>query len=379
MLVHGMGKSLVIPHWAPVTPAEAASVLARYPTLGGRAQPVELLWRSPRPTSAAALASKGGRTAFLKRHHPAVRGVAQLHAEHALAAHLAGGGQPVPQVLRTDEGTTTVEQDGSVYEVHAQAEGVDVYRDALSWSPFASTGHARAAGRALARFHLASRSFTGPERPPAVLMNSCALITAPSPLSALEVLARQRPALGRALAGRLVTADLAHDLLAFCRPASALLAGLPRWWGHGDWHSSNLTWSSGGPGATISGVIDLGLANLTFAVHDLAVAIERNCVDWLDLAGAGEVAGDEAALGALIGGYQEIRPLSADEAAALPAVLPVCHVEHALSEVEYFSGVVGSEEEAAVAYGSYLLGHLRWFAGGAGQAFLARLAGLVAG
>jgi hypothetical protein len=37
-------------------------------------------------------------------------------------------------------------------------------------------------------------------------------------------------------------------------------------------------------------VFDLGLSNRTFAVHDLAVALERSTVDWLDLAGTGLVA-----------------------------------------------------------------------------------------
>ena len=379
MLVHGMGKSLVAPHWPPLTPVEAAGVMGHYPALGRPGQPVKLLWLSPRPTSAAALATNGQSTAFIKRHHPAVRSGEQLQAEHALAAHLRAGGQPVPEVLRTSGGLTTLEQGGWVYEVHARAEGFDTYRDSLSWSPFGGTGHARAAGQALARFHLASRSFAGPERRPGPLVNSCALITAASPLSALRALVGQRPALANALAGRPAEADFAQYVLPFCGRAGALLSRLPRWWGHGDWHSSNLTWNSEGPDASVAGVIDLGLANLTFAVHDLALAIERNCIDWLDLAGAGEPRADERALAALVEGYQDVRPISSDEAATLPLVLPICHVEHALSEVEYFAGIVGSEEDADLAYDSYLLGHLRWFAGATGEAMLARVAALAIG
>lgn len=379
MLVHGMGKKLVAPHWQPLDEAEVDAVLRQFPGLAetGPVPPAEVVWRSPRPMSAAALARLGGTVVFVKRHHPRVRSAPQLAVEHALADHLAANDIPVPRALRANSGDTVVSHQGFVYEVSTLASGHDIYRDALSWSPFSHLGHAFSAGAALARFHMATASFTAPTRPFGVLMTSTEVVTSPLPFQAVAKLCAERPGLARALAGRPLEADLAKWLLPFSQPASALLTCLRPWWGHGDWHSSNLTWTSASPGGTVAGVFDLGLCNRTYAVHDLALAIERNCIDWLDLAGAGQVSADENAAAALLRGYQEVRPLEQDEAAALVAVLPVCHVEHALSEAEYFADVVASADEADLAYDQYLLGHLRWFSDEAGQVLLSSLPALL--
>jgi Ser/Thr protein kinase RdoA (MazF antagonist) len=120
-------------------------------------------------------------------------------------------------------------------------------------------------------------------------------------------------------------------------------------------------------------VIDLGLANRTFAAHDLAVAIERSAVPWLDLAENGYAHPDIPAMDALLDGYQAVRRLSRGELAALPLLLPVVHVEYALSEVEYFASVVRSPENADLAYHTYLVGHTRWFGTPEGRALLSHL------
>jgi hypothetical protein len=51
----------------------------------------------------------------------------------------------------------------------------------------------------------------------------------------------------------------------------------------------------------------------------------------------------------------------------------VAHVEYALSEVEYFAGVLAAPDLADLAYDTYLLGHASWFAAPAGQALLDHL------
>ncbi len=124
-------------------------------------------------------------------------------------------------------------------------------------------------------------------------------------------------------------------------------------------------------------VFDFGLANRTFAVHDLAIALERSTFGWLDLADSGEVSADLAAIDALLEGYQSVRPLTPAEAAALPEVLPVAHVEYALSETEYFADVVSAPALADLAYDGYLLGHARWFATPDGRAVLGQVRALV--
>jgi len=370
LLVHGMGRDLAEPDWPPLTDDEVSAVLARYGRPGGAAV---VSWRSPRPMSAAALVRCGVEEVFVKRHHTSVRSAGQLPTEHALAAHLRALGVAVPAVLRTPSGATAVATGDYVYEVHALAGGIDLYRDALSWSPFTGLHHARAAGAALARFHRASASFGLPGRPAGVLTSSCAVITAADPLAEVARLAARRPGLASYLDRRPWREDLTRYHLPAIGHLAPLLPHLGRLWGHGDWHPSNLTWTAPSPDADVAAVIDLGLANRTFAAHDLAVAIERSAVAWLDLADTGRADAEIPAVDALLDGYQTVRPLSPAELAALPRLLPVVHIEYALSEVEYFASVAPSPDNASLAYDTYLIGHARWFDGPDGSALLGHL------
>jgi Ser/Thr protein kinase RdoA (MazF antagonist) len=388
-LVHGMGAQLTEPDWPPLTEDEVAGLLGRY-GLPGEQRPVTrpregtgpggteraragITWRSPRPMSAAALVSWAGHELFVKRHNTKVRGERQLACEHEFARHLRRHGVVTPAVLRAGDGGTVVAGTDAVYEVHARAPGQDSYRDVMSWLPFASLGHAHAAGAALARLHGAAAGFAGRERPPGVLTNSCEVITAADPLARTGELLAQRPGLAGYVSARPWQQELSDDVLPWLRRVAPLLAALPRQWGHGDWHPSNLTWTSAGPGADVVAVFDFGLANLTFAAHDLALALERSTVAWLDLAETGQAGVDLDAVDALLRGYESVRPLGRAEAVAVAEVLPAAHVEYALSEVEYFADVVDKPDLADLAYDGYLLGHARWFTGADGSVLLDHL------
>jgi Ser/Thr protein kinase RdoA (MazF antagonist) len=396
-LVHGMGKELVDPDWRPLTSTEVHEVLAGYlppgppgrrtlpapgaapPGTAAAATPAAnpasdvITWRSPRPMSAAALVDWAGGTVFVKRHDVRVRTSGQLAEEHAFIDYLRARGIPAPAVLRTREGGTAARHGDWVYEVHAAARGLDVYRDALSWTPFTSLGHARAAGATLARLHRAAAGFPLPARTPAVLTSGCDIITAPDPLAAVGRLLGQRPGLAGYLASRDWPDDITRYVLPALQRAAPRLAALDRQWGHGDWHPSNLTWTSAAPEAEVASVFDFGLANRGYAVHDLANALERCTVSWLDLTESGRATADLAAIDALLDGYQQVRPLSPGEVAALPAVFPVVHVEYALSEVEYFADVVNSPSNADLAYDGYLIDHTSWFDGPDGSQALEHL------
>jgi Ser/Thr protein kinase RdoA (MazF antagonist) len=120
-------------------------------------------------------------------------------------------------------------------------------------------------------------------------------------------------------------------------------------------------------------VFDLGLSDRTTPILDLATAIERNAVSWLSPT-------PEARLDivdALVRGWCSVRDLSEVEAVALPELVPVVHVEFALSELGYFHGVTHSPANAHVAYEDYLLGHARWHAGPAGRALRRHLQSLL--
>ena len=159
----------------------------------------------------------------------------------------------------------------------------------------------------------------------------------------------------------------ALDLLApFHAELAPLLPALAPLWTHNDLHASNLFWSDREPtDAHATAIIDFGLADRTNAVHDIAHAIERNIVEWLalvnDPAHPDDVPIHLDHLEALLDGYESIRPLTPEEAAALAPMTALCHAEFALSEADYFLGVLHSEEKAAMAYDGWLVGHARWF------------------
>ncbi|MFD7133045.1 phosphotransferase enzyme family protein [Streptomyces sp. NPDC059894] len=355
LLAHGLGHEAVRPDWEPLTEREVTDVLGR---------PARLLWRSPRPLSAAALVD-AGRTLFVKRHHVSVRTPEGLAEEHAFLRHLRDNGAPVVDVLSaTGRGEW-------VYEVHTAGTGTDLYRDALSWSPFASAGHARQAGAALARLHLAAAGFDAPRRRVQPLVSSFTVFADHDPVTALHRYVDARPALADALTGRPWRDDLERLHLPYHRELAPHLDALEPLWTHNDWHASNLLWDTTRSPATVSTVLDLGLSDRTTAVHDLAVALERNIVQWLDLP-TGEVRVHLTHLDALLDGYTAVRPLTSAERAALPALLPLVNAEYALSEMDYFRGVTRSETNTSLAY-AYFTDHTAWFGGPAGRRLLDRL------
>jgi len=371
---HGMTGDLVAATWAAITDAEARSILERYAeSVGADIRRSSVLWRSPRPMSAAAIVSLGTGRVFLKRHDASVRDPGQLAAEHAFVAHLRARGQRIPEVLRLDGTATTVRREAAVYEAHAEAAGTDLYRDVPSWHPYRSLAHARHSGRALARFHAAARDFPGPERTFSALVGTLEIVSASDSALALERLLERRPALARSLAGRTPADDLVryhHDRIRRVGPA---LRSLPAQWMHGDWHPSNLTWTSPRTDARVATTLDVGLANRGVAIHDLAVALERATIDWLALGRTGRAEADLDAMDALIDGYEQVRPLTGTEAMLLPDLLPLAHLEYALSEVEYFGAVVGSTKDVALAYEGYFLGHSEWFESRNGAAVVEHL------
>ncbi len=366
---------LAVADWAPLHLEEVREVLQRLDprsTVTGLSD-LEMRWWSPRPMSAAALVRRGDRELFVKRHHVAVRGPDRLRVEHRFADHLRRRGQRVPRVLRDVEGDTVQRRGDFVYEVHEKAPGLDLYRETPSWYPYLSRSHARSAGRVLARLHGAALDFAEPASAPGVLSDSSEILRAPDPVRALDQLVASRPALARSLAPRDLHDDVATHLARPLARAAASLRRVDAQWGHGDWHPSNLSWTSAGARAQVAGVFDLALANRTSAVHDLAVALERSVVDWLDLEHDGVRRADLSMLDALLDGYESVRALSQVERSALADALPVIHVAFALSEVEYFCEVVRSPGNTDLAYDGYLIGHARWFSEGPGEDLLAHL------
>lgn len=367
--MHGMGTEPVAADWPALTLAECDALLRGFPGLGGAR---DIDWLSPRPLSAAALVRTGaGGEVFVKRHHAAVRSAAGLAEEHRFLAHLREHGGSVVDVLEDAEGRSAIEREQWTYEVHSVGAGADLYRDAISWSPFTNVRHAEAAGRALALLHEAAVGYAAPPRSPQPLVAGFGVGRGADLFESVRRYADLRPAVAAQLACRPWQAEFERWHLPFHRRLLPLLGELAEQWTHNDFHASNLLWAQDGQVAT---VLDFGLADRSFAVHDLAVAIERNAIEWLELPGKGSAAVHFDAAAALLDGYQQVRELNAAERRALPDILALCQVDFALSEIDYFAGVTGSAENAELAY-RYLVEHTAWFATPVGSELLDSIAG----
>ena len=346
-----------------------------------------VVWRSPRPFSAAARVRTAEQELFVKRHDARVRDAAALREEHRFMDHLRKQGVPVPRVLALLQ-----DDAGNAYEFHSLAEGLDLYEAAHSWTLVRGTSHARALGQALARLHGAARGFRAAARPARPLLAGIDVCGAGDLRAALSDYVRARPSVERFLAGSATGKEPARagctgavetalrtiaDVLGpWHEGLRPFAAALERTWVHNDWHASNLFWSGAGEHAGVCAVIDFGLCNLGWAVADLATALERNTIAWLEIDEASRGAPQGRGIGrpdlacALLEGYRSVRELSEAERLALPWVMGLAHVEFALSEVDYFCRITGNLEDAALACPKFLLGHVRWFEGEDGQSYL---------
>jgi len=368
---HGMDGALVEPDWAPLVMDEVRALLSQFPECG---EPLQILSVSPRPFSAASVVATERGPVFIKRHHRCVRDREGLLEEHRFLKHLLAHGAAVPRVFASSSGETAIEVSHWTYEVHEAPEGVDLYRDAVSWTPFRTVAHARSAGQALARLNFASTGFNAPRRRPRPLVASFTILASSDPRAELQRYLSARPALATNLSVRAHVDEALEILAPFHAELQPLLPALRPLWTHNDLHASNLLWTDAEDNAHAAAIIDFGLADRTNAVHDLAHAIERHIVEWLVLVEQPSHPEDVPLhldhLRALLDGYDSVRPLSNEEGTALAPMTSICHAEFALSEADYFLGVLHSQEKARMAYDGWLVGHARWFCSAAGETLL---------
>jgi Ser/Thr protein kinase RdoA (MazF antagonist) len=359
-LVHGMGTTLEAPAWPAITATEAEVMLSSFPDAGDM---VALRWHSPRPFSAAALVKTDTGEFILKRHHRSLRTRDALAEEHDFMAHLRSARLQVPEVMVAPDGSGTVAHGDWVYELHRKSPGLDLYRDRTSWTSFLSPRHAHHAGVALARLHRAAAGYTAAPRGPHPLVATFTILPAADPLAATDAYVADRPALSAFLAGRPWRPELARLFAVLGHGLPERLRGQVPLWTHNDWHPSNLLWS---PDGSVRTIFDFGLATRTCALHDIATAIERTAIPWLNL---NEPADPQIAV-ALLAGYQSVLPLSNADVETIVRLLPLVHIEFALSEVDYFAGTLKDDELASVAWQVFLVEHADWFLTAAGQDFL---------
>ena len=348
--LHGWDSDQIARYRPRLEDADVAALLARFPNLRG---PTQILWRSPRPFSAVARVCTAAGDVFVKRQHQCVR-------------------TPVAQVLADADDMTAIPMGEWVYEVQAPAPGIDLYRDTPSWTPLRQLGHARHAGRMLARLHQAAADFGAMQRSATRLVARDDALRAPDLHAAVESQWAWRPGLAAYLAGRDGWRGELAPLAARHRSLQPRLAALPRLWTHGDWHASNLCWTDAGDDADVATVLDFGLCAPTFALYDLATAIERNAIAWLQLE-RGMEAIHPATAREVITGYAEVLPLSQAQRDLLADLLPLVHIDFALSEIDCYQGAFGAGTQADQAWDSFLLGHAAWFETAPGLALLASI------
>lgn len=367
-LVHGMGMALEAPAWPAITMDEAAAILINFENTGALKA---LHWHSPRPFSAAAQLETSTGFYILKRHHLCLRDGDALDEEHGFIAHLHACGVAVPEIITAcaphSESRRSVVQGEWCYELHRQSLGSDLYRDRQSWTPYFSAEHAYAAGQALAKMHEASSRFEGRARGAHSLVSSFTIIPAANPLAEAEAYIMARPAIADYCADKPWRENLARIFERIGKDFSARVAAYPRLWTHNDWHPSNLLWSDHGDVQTI---FDFGLSTQTCAIYDLATALERSCIPWLAME---EAPCDHVSARALLAGYHAILPLHPEDVDAVLDLLPFVHIEFALSEIDYFWGLLGDRKQADMAWYDFLIDHAEWFFSADGQAFIQTL------
>ncbi|QWW19117.1 phosphotransferase [Schaalia sp. 19OD2882] len=363
--------SVVDPVW-PVITREAAGAV-----LGALASPVRatrVLTVSSRPMAAASLVDTDAGPLFLKRYgHASVR-PAHLEATHRFVAHLADHGVPTPRFLPFSSGRTAMTCEDGIWEVCGAARGEDRYRLTHSWQPPRSTADAHALGRAGAEMALASASFDQPRQADAIYQSRLDLLADADPRGRVhEWLGRHRAVTE---VFELLGADVDSVMAPHFEAAARLnghLADMPTQWTHGDLHVSNAFWDEDG----VCDLVDFGLADRNVAVLDLAVMVERNAFEWLEIMNGRTDAVRRDIAEALVRGWHEVRPLDPAERAALPAIMPVVQSEFALNVIEYQWGVLGNEASARWALDVFLGAHTTWFTCPQGRQFTAWLGTLM--
>ncbi|MEY9925623.1 Ser/Thr protein kinase RdoA (MazF antagonist) [Catenulispora sp. GP43] len=360
-LVFGMGaESVVRRDWPSLTSQEVEAVLGE--------EVAEVEWRSPRPLSTTArVRTAEGRRLIVKRLPMALRTPEALAEEHGFMDRLRQHGAPVPKAWTAGTG------DGFTYEAQEIGDGKDRYQGQFSWQPYLAPDHVGLAGHALAKLHSIAKLYDAPARPWRPLKAGFSLFSAPDPIAAIERVAAERPALGDFLAARDWRADVERLMLPYHERLLPVLDDLEPMWTHGDWHGTNLLWTHDVP----TSIFDFGLADRTYAVHDIAVALERFAVDWLAIREGAPGWSEKWPVTWFLRFYQLRRRITPAERQALPLLFPLCHAEYELSEIDYFLSVVpgSSEKNAEIAYRDWFLGHAQWAKSEEGQAFLGLLGG----
>jgi len=358
---HSQKLKVVTPVLLPMELDEIRRVVINhYPDVG---EPERKTGDGSRPYSASSLFVSGSGEYFLKKRSRAWRDEDDILWRHSVIDHLVNKNFPTPPLVAGRDGVTLTEEGDYYYELFHRAEGEDVYHDYHSWMPFACSDHAVSAGKTLARLHLALEDFdaSGRTRLGTVI---------DKPMTARFDMAL-RPDLEDSIGGRINNSshlsaffegrrwqsELLPMLTPFSQDLRSCRKALKPWVTHGDWHGNNLFFDGG----KVSSVIDFHLTDLSFRLYDLAAALDRNCIKWLDIQDGRTDAVRFDLIGLFLEGYNSVFSVGDDELKLLSMLMPIHQLDLAVSNIEYYFGFEKNEARAEWVYQIYLIEHLRFY------------------
>src|SRR5262249_22862700 len=220
-----------------------------------------------------------------------------------------------------------VELNGLWYELFDVASGDDVYAGVDTWEPFSSEAHVLAAGRTLAELHEAGSDFEPatpqPQRGFVVQLGLLCL----TPVEAVELLCRERPAVGDYLDGQDWRGPVDAAYVGLFDRLRPRLGELPERPLPGDWQTDHLLfWDH-----QVSSIIDFHQSDYAPRVLDLAVAVERNCFFWNRISDGDDEAYTLGHARAMVEAYHAVSPLGGTERATFADVLAACQFEYGIS------------------------------------------------
>jgi homoserine kinase type II len=276
--------------YTPVTAEELDAWLTRY-TVGGVTE-MQPIASGIENTNYFVTTAKGRYVLTLYERLP----TAELPFYLNLMAHLARAGVAVPAPEPDRTGALFSLLNGKPSSLVTRIDGAPV--------EVPSPQHCMAVGAALAQLHVASMTYR------ARLSN------------------RRGPAWWRQ-AARAVKPFLSAEQVALLDAELKFQTGfgrvkLPKGAIHGDLFCDNVLFHDG----RVAGIIDFGFAATDFYAYDLAITVNDWCVD-----DAGSKAVDAERAEALVTAYDAVRPLTADERAAWPALLRAAGLRFWLSRL----------------------------------------------
>ena len=274
--------------YTPVTASDLDAWLTRY-TVGGLAA-LEPIASGIENTNYFVTTDRGRYVLTLYERLPA----GELPFYLNLMAHLARSGVEVPAPVPDRTGALFSLLNGKPASLVARVEGAPV--------PAPTPDHCARVGATLGRLHVASQTFR------ARLAN------------------HHGPAWWRN-AARAVRPFLDEEQAALLDAEIKFQAGfgrgkLPKGAIHGDLFCDNVLFA----GDRVAGIIDFGFAATDFFAYDLAITVNDWCVD-----GSGAL--DPACVAAMLAAYDAVRPLTAEERDAWPALLRAAALRFWLSRL----------------------------------------------